>query len=431
MNMESSDLFISYSHLDDPDFARSLASFLEEKGFRVWIDNSALGIGDDLYENIVKAICESGLYVAVISQGFCDENRWAFKEFEKAIVEENKRFEKGKQDRFIMPVLYKLTDLNDPAIQRNKILSTYLEGKLYSSVNPRKSGFIRSLFNRIANYDPPFDITEMDKIAYQIINSTGVIEDVFVKTSDKNKEISRFPVTNLEFQRFINEDGYSAKGVDKWWSEEGKEYWYAYAERRKHKYVRTVRTEDEPIDTNLTKSNLLYNRFNQPVTGVSYFETQAYCNWLGQDNRFLGKYIIRMPTQDEWMDALTNNGKTKFPWGNTSPNQDFLNLINERKNISNSLDLADLAKINIPSIYGEHPEGSNISGCHDLIGNVWEWLNDFAHDDEIDDKNNKGKIIGNCCFDSPSRIEYPPITYRYPGYRHHVIGFRLLKQKFQ
>ena len=47
-----------------------------------------------------------------------------------------------------------------------------------------------------------------------------------------------------------------------------------------------------------------------------------------------------------------------------------------------------------------HPEGASNSGCHDLLGNVWEWVYDFASQDEIvsEDKGNVGKTMGHCCF---------------------------------
>lgn len=195
--------------------------------------------------------------------------------------------------------------------------------------------------------------------------------------------------------------------------------------------MRAIRTEDSPIDSNLTYSNLLYNRFNQPVTGINYYEAQAYCSWLNWQEKFRDKFIIRMPTQTEWMSAMTNYGTSKYPWGEALPSPAIVNLINERKKNKDKLDLEDLAKINIPSIYGIHPNGSNNNGVHDLIGNIWEWVEDFAKDHEIDDKGNKGKIMGNCCFDPPSRVEYPPLTYRYPGYRHHVIGFRLVREEIR
>ncbi len=428
MNIDSSDIFISYSHHDGDEFARYLQKKLLNRGLRVWLDDSALGVGDELYENIVKAIRRSGIYVAIVSPRFCDENKWAFKEFLEAIDEEAQRYKNEKQKKFILPIRHDPFGKLDQALNKNTILSKYLEGKVYLSTDDKS----------------------IENVEQKILEYSGTIEDFLLPLPNTNVEISRFPVTNLEYKRFINAGGYTNKGLEHWWSDKGRDYWYSYATRNEHKYLWQIRTEDAPIDRNLSATNLLYNRFNQPVTGVSYFEAQAYCNWLNAVIISDPKSIIRMPTQEEWMNIYTNQDKTSYPWGMEPPSSNYANLIDERENHNQKeINLKQLAKINTPSILGEKPNGIAQSGHQDLCGNVWEWVNDFASSKEIKDfadskktedlspeaKNevdydlgNRGKIMGNCCFDPPSRVQAIPIDYRYPGYRHHVIGFRVAKQ---
>ncbi|MBF0401810.1 MAG: SUMF1/EgtB/PvdO family nonheme iron enzyme [Magnetococcales bacterium] len=49
---------------------------------------------------------------------------------------------------------------------------------------------------------------------------------------------------------------------------------------------------------------------NHPVTGVSWFETMAYCRWLSE----LEKRMIRLPVETLWAKAATPS-KGAYPWG--------------------------------------------------------------------------------------------------------------------
>ncbi|MFH1033978.1 MAG: SUMF1/EgtB/PvdO family nonheme iron enzyme [Pseudomonadota bacterium] len=196
-----------------------------------------------------------------------------------------------------------------------------------------------------------------------------------------------------------------------------------------------MRTEDNITYANLTFSDSNYNKFNQPVTGVSYFEAEAYCNWLSEKT----KEIIRLPTQHEWLSVLRHDGK-RYPWGNKQPNTQVANIIKERSANGAEMTLESLMRINTPSTFGAYPKGATKNNCHDLIGNVWEWVQDFLNEkereemisncknanelEELKHPSNCAKIVGGCSFDPPSRINERIVAVRFPGYRHYVIGFR-------
>ncbi|MCS7031106.1 MAG: SUMF1/EgtB/PvdO family nonheme iron enzyme [Gloeomargarita sp. SKYG116] len=82
--------------------------------------------------------------------------------------------------------------------------------------------------------------------------------------------ISNHPVTQAEFQEFISAGGYQDK---RWWSEAG------WAWVQQEKIVQPLYWRS--------------GRPHQPVCGISYYEAEAYC-------RFMGK---RLPTELEWETA--------------------------------------------------------------------------------------------------------------------------------
>src|SRR5262249_46301924 len=99
---------------------------------------------------------------------------------------------------------------------------------------------------------------------------------------------------------------------------------------------------------------------NQPVIHVNWFEAKAYCRWAGR----------RLPSEAEWeMAASTEpDGSSRgaghrrsFPWGDEHPSERRANLDWRAGGL---LDVGAL------------PEGDSAYGCRQMIGNVWEWVED-------------------------------------------------------
>ena len=63
------DVFISYASEDKP-FVQQLARGLEQKGLRVWIDETVLTLGDSLRETIDHGLAQSRYGVVVLSKSF-------------------------------------------------------------------------------------------------------------------------------------------------------------------------------------------------------------------------------------------------------------------------------------------------------------------------------------------------------------------------
>lgn len=91
-----------------------------------------------------------------------------------------------------------------------------------------------------------------------------------------------------------------------------------------------------------------------PVRFVSLEDAENFAKWRSA----LDGVTYRLPTEEEWEYAARNGAKNNlYPWG------DKFEDANTVMNIPDSE----------PAIVGSKPNGRNMWGVVDLIGNVWEW----------------------------------------------------------
>jgi gamma-glutamyl hercynylcysteine S-oxide synthase len=156
--------------------------------------------------------------------------------------------------------------------------------------------------------------------------------------------IARAPVTNGEYARFVEEGGY---GRREFWSEEGwarreKEGWQSplYWRREGSAWVERRMFEEGEL------------KLQHPVTGVSWFEAEAYAKFAGR----------RLPTEAEWEKAASwdeaRGSKRRYTWGDEEPDDARANYGHRRWGTT---------------AVGSHPRGVSPAGCLDMNGNVWEW----------------------------------------------------------
>jgi formylglycine-generating enzyme required for sulfatase activity len=87
-----------------------------------------------------------------------------------------------------------------------------------------------------------------------------------------------------------------------------------------------------------------------PVVNVTYDQARAYCASVGQ----------RLPQPQEWEKAARGEQGARWPWGETDDAS--------RANVSQPAGSVQAA--------GSHAASASPYGHLDLIGNVWEWVDD-------------------------------------------------------
>lgn len=208
--------------------------------------------------------------------------------------------------------------------------------------------------------------------------------------------ISKYPVTNGQYSKFIKNGGYLNQA---YWTEEGWRW-------------RVSENATQPAYWDDNRWNLP----SLPVIGISWYEALAYCNWLSTNT---GKKY-RLPTEAEWEKASRGTDQRFWPWGNNF-DQPCANILE--------------SEIGETSIVGLFPENVSPYGLLDCAGNVWEWTSSLYRDYpySVDDGRESISASGPRCHRGGSWLnakEYAHCANRdryYPADRHYDLGFRIVE----
>lgn len=150
---------------------------------------------------------------------------------------------------------------------------------------------------------------------------------------------------------------------------------------------------------------------NYPVINVTWDEANSYAKWIGK----------RLPTEAEWEKACKGGLDTKYFCGDT--------ITNNEANFKGKFGV-DIWEHTSP-IKSFPP---NKYGIYDIIGNVWEWVNDFYQKEyyfTITDPNPKGpkngtdKVIRGGSWDSTYEFLRSSLRGKInPRSKHSNLGFR-------
>jgi len=135
--------------------------------------------------------------------------------------------------------------------------------------------------------------------------------------------IDRYPVTNAEFKRFLDATHYRP--------------------RDDHNFLRDWHNGAYPAGW-----------ARKPVTWVSLEDARAFATWAGK----------RLPNEWEWQYAAQGLDGRAYPWGNQ---WDAAAVPQPDKG----------RRLTGPDDVDAHPRGASPFGVMDLVGNVWQWTNEF------------------------------------------------------
>jgi formylglycine-generating enzyme required for sulfatase activity len=252
----------------------------------------------------------------------------------------------------------------------------------------------------------------------------GVLGPNVSQTLARDFFVSKFPITNAQFGRFIEEGGY-----------EERSYWTANGWTWKGRLTQPAFWKDAK-----------FNGPDQPVVGVSWYEAVAYCNWLSLQDGLRPAYDdtgrarleasgYRLPTELEWEYAAAKGAPDQeeriYPWGDS---WDPKNLVSG---------MAQPKATRTAAVGSRSPLGDTPQGLADMSGNVWEWCSDNTQSDgEITESPHPDRYY----FQGDSSFQYMELrggswcnTFQNgfrsafrgfsapPGSRYNVSGFRIVR----
>jgi len=123
---------------------------------------------------------------------------------------------------------------------------------------------------------------------------------------------------------------------------------------------------------------------NKPVTWVSLEDARAYAAWAGK----------RLPHEWEWQYAAQGTDGRLYPWGNDWD--------------ASAVPAPDKSRtMRGPDAVDTHPKGASPFGVMDLVGNVWQWTDEF-----IDEHTRAGILRGGSYYQPQGSIWYFPQAYK-------------------
>ena len=205
--------------------------------------------------------------------------------------------------------------------------------------------------------------------------------------------LARFPVTNRQFQEFVEATGYKPTDAEA------------------HRFLHHFRNGRCPPE-----------HANHPVVFVSWLDARAYCRWAAR----------RLPSEAEWEKAARGPDGNKYPWGREEPTPELANFGHARaKNYPVST--GDGGPLPVDGF----PRSASPYGIEGMSGNVFEWCEDvddpgfYLHGPERNPRNTIQPGGAPCVirggswrYDARSLRTYARASFA-PTFRLDTVGFRV------
>ena len=165
--------------------------------------------------------------------------------------------------------------------------------------------------------------------------------------------IDKYPVTNAEFKRFLDATHYEPKDG--------------------HNFLKDWKDGMYPTGWS-----------ERPVTWVSLEDARAYAQWAGK----------RLPHEWEWQYAAQGTDGRLYPWG-------------DQWNAAAVPALDTGRLLRGPDRVNAHPAGASPFGVMDMVGNVWQWTDEF-----VDEHTRSAILRGGSYYRPQGSRWYFPDVYR-------------------
>ena len=165
--------------------------------------------------------------------------------------------------------------------------------------------------------------------------------------------IDKYPVTNADFKKFLDATHYHPKD--------------------NHNFLRDWMNGGYPDGW-----------ARKPVTWVSIEDARAYAQWAGK----------RLPHEWEWQYAAQGTDGRTYPWGNEWD--------------SSAVPAPDKRRdMREPTNVDAYPKGASPFGVMDLVGNVWQWTDEY-----VDEHTRGGIVKGGSYYQPQGSLWYFPQAYK-------------------
>jgi len=165
--------------------------------------------------------------------------------------------------------------------------------------------------------------------------------------------IDKYPVTNADFKKFVDGAHYHPKDD--------------------HNFLRDWKSGAPPAGWE-----------NKPVTWVSLEDARAYAAWGGK----------RLPHEWEWQYAAQGGDGRLYPWGNDW-SDDYVPAPDKGRDLTGPYDV------------NSHARGASPFGVMDMVGNVWQWTDEF-----VDEHTRAAAVRGGTYYQPQGSIWYFPNSYK-------------------
>jgi len=169
----------------------------------------------------------------------------------------------------------------------------------------------------------------------------------------KSFYIDKYPVTNSDFKKFMDATHYHP--------------------RDDHNFLRDWKNGAFPDGWG-----------NKPVAWVSLEDARAYASRAGK----------RLPHEWEWQYAAQGTDGRIYPWGNEW-NPAAVRAPDKRRDMG------------APADVDAYPQGASPFGVMDLVGNVWQWTDEF-----VDEHTRAGILKGGSFYQPEGSMWYFPQAYK-------------------